>query len=85
MLCTHKHNMSLCQDHKIYASITQCALWRRTKHLAYAYNFENELFPTTTVQQRLCSIFWKFMLNASRSVAETMHTLVIPWLRTYTN
>ena len=37
MLCMLKCNKSLCQDHKIYTFITQCALKRCTKYLAYKY------------------------------------------------
>jgi len=41
----------VCQDHKINTLITHCALHHYTKHLAQAYAFENELYPTRAVQQ----------------------------------
>ena len=51
ILCVHQRKRRLCQDHKINTLITHCALHHYTKHLAQAYAFENELYPTRAVQQ----------------------------------
>jgi hypothetical protein len=52
MLCMHKRKMYLCQNHKINTLIAQTALWHCAEHIPYTCIFENELFPTTAVQQR---------------------------------
>jgi hypothetical protein len=53
VLCMHKRNMCLCQDHELNSlTLTaQCALCHCTKHLACTHMLENKLFPTAAVIQ----------------------------------
>jgi hypothetical protein len=50
ILCIHKRQKRLCQEHKISTLITQCSLQHCTELLSYAYIFENQLFPNTAVE-----------------------------------
>jgi hypothetical protein len=52
ILCMDKRKQRLCQDHKINTLIKQCHPKHYTKHLPCTDMFENELFPTSAVQQR---------------------------------
>jgi hypothetical protein len=53
VLCMPKHRSLLCHDHKTNTLITHCALQHCTKKSLHIHNvLQNELFPTTAVQQR---------------------------------
>ena len=88
-----KAKKPLCHDLKINTLITQYALYRCTKHLAYTHIFENELFLTTAVQQRqqvdsvgCCTVFSGLISSLSLIICKflvgTSTCIAAHWLQT---